>query len=55
MKTNIIGFICILLCVSLVMMGCGTSKAVQGGAIGAGAGGLLGAVIGKQAGNTSKQ
>ncbi len=53
MKTNIIGFICILLCVSLVMMGCGTSKAVQGGAIGAGAGGLLGAVIGKQAGNTA--
>ncbi|MBN1397733.1 MAG: OmpA family protein [Bacteroidetes bacterium] len=53
MKTNIIGFICVLLCVSLVMMGCGTSKALQGGAIGAGAGGLLGAVIGKQAGNTA--
>ncbi len=53
MKTNVIAFICVLLCLSIVMMGCGTSKAVQGGAIGAGAGGLLGAIIGKQAGNTA--
>jgi len=35
------------------MMGCGTSKALQGGAIGAGAGALVGAVIGKLAGNTA--
>ena len=34
-------------------MGCGTSKAVRGGAIGAGAGGVLGGVIGNQAGNTA--
>jgi len=34
-------------------MGCGTSNAVRGGAIGAGAGGALGGVIGNQAGNTA--
>lgn len=33
--------------------GCGTSKAVRGGAIGAGTGGVLGGVIGNQAGNTA--
>jgi outer membrane protein OmpA-like peptidoglycan-associated protein len=50
---NGIASIAILLCISIVMMGCGTSKAVQGGAIGAGAGALVGAVIGKIAGNTA--
>jgi outer membrane protein OmpA-like peptidoglycan-associated protein len=50
---NGIAYIAILLCISIVMMGCGTSKAVQGGAIGAGAGALVGAVIGKIAGNTA--
>lgn len=53
MKMNYIAFICVLLCVSLIMMGCGTSKALQGGAIGAAGGGLIGAVIGKQLGNTA--
>jgi outer membrane protein OmpA-like peptidoglycan-associated protein len=53
MKMNFIAFICVLLCMSLIMMGCGTSKALQGGAIGAAGGGLLGAVIGKQLGNTA--
>jgi outer membrane protein OmpA-like peptidoglycan-associated protein len=53
MKKNIFVFIIIVLCMSIIMMGCGTSKAFQGGAIGAGAGGLLGAIIGKQAGNTA--
>jgi outer membrane protein OmpA-like peptidoglycan-associated protein len=50
-----IGFISIILilCLSLVLMGCGTSKALQGGAIGAGGGALIGAVIGKLAGNTA--
>ena len=52
MKNGMV-FITILLCLSIVMMGCGTSKAVQGGAIGAGAGALVGAVIGKIAGNTA--
>jgi outer membrane protein OmpA-like peptidoglycan-associated protein len=53
MKMNIIAFICVLLCMSLIMMGCGTSKALQGGVIGAAGGGLIGAVIGKQLGNTA--
>jgi outer membrane protein OmpA-like peptidoglycan-associated protein len=34
-------------------MGCSASNTAKGGAIGAGAGGVLGAVIGKQAGNTA--
>lgn len=42
-----------VLLASLVITGCGTSKEVQGGAIGAAAGGLLGGVIGKAAGNTT--
>jgi outer membrane protein OmpA-like peptidoglycan-associated protein len=53
MKKNITVSLILLLCLSILMMGCGTSKAVQGGAIGAGAGGLIGAIIGKQAGNTA--
>jgi outer membrane protein OmpA-like peptidoglycan-associated protein len=53
MKNNGIVFIVILLCISIVMMGCGTSKAVQGGAIGVAGGGLIGAIIGKLAGNTA--
>ena len=53
MKKNVIAYISILLCMSIIMMGCGTSKALQGGAIGAGAGALVGAVIGKLAGNTA--
>jgi len=53
MKNNGIVFIVILLCISIVMMGCGTSKTVQGGAIGVAGGGLLGAIIGKLAGNTA--
>ncbi|RPI05021.1 MAG: OmpA family protein [Ignavibacteriae bacterium] len=43
----------IVLCMSIILMGCGTSKTLQGGAIGAGAGALVGAVIGKIAGNTA--
>jgi outer membrane protein OmpA-like peptidoglycan-associated protein len=38
---------------ALVLTGCSASNTVKGGAIGAGAGGVLGAVIGKQAGNTA--
>lgn len=37
----------------LAIAGCSSSKTVKGGAIGAGAGGVIGAVIGKQAGNTA--
>lgn len=51
-KTGI-AIIALLLCISIIMMGCGTSKALQGGAIGAGAGAIIGGIIGKQAGNTA--
>jgi len=50
---NIFEFVILVLCLSIVLMGCGTSKAVQGGAIGAGAGAIVGALIGKLAGNTA--
>ena len=36
-----------------VINGCGTSKTVRGGAIGAVAGGLIGGIIGNKAGNTA--
>jgi outer membrane protein OmpA-like peptidoglycan-associated protein len=53
-KTKINVVIAMALCVSFVlMMGCGASKAVKGGAIGAGAGGVVGGVIGHQYGNTA--
>lgn len=54
MKTE--GFklsVVLVLCLALLGMGCSASNTVKGGAIGATAGGLLGAVIGKQAGNTA--
>ncbi len=36
-----------------VINGCGTSKTVRGGAIGAAAGGIIGGIIGNRAGNTA--
>ncbi len=36
-----------------VVNGCGTSKTVRGGAIGAAAGGVIGGIIGNKAGNTA--
>ena len=41
------------LAAAVILVGCGTSKAVQGGVIGAAAGGVIGGVIGNQAGNTA--
>jgi outer membrane protein OmpA-like peptidoglycan-associated protein len=38
---------------AIILTGCSASNTAKGGAIGAGAGGVLGAVIGKQAGNTA--
>ena len=38
---------------STLLMGCGASNTLKGGAIGAGAGAVLGALIGKAAGNTA--
>ena len=44
----------IILCVSTgLLMGCGASKAVQGGAIGAGGGAVIGGIIGNQFGSTA--
>lgn len=43
----------ILVLAAAMFTGCGSSKTATGGAIGAGAGGVIGAVIGKQAGNTA--
>ena len=54
MKTNGLKLgIVLVLCLSMLGMGCSASNTVKGGGIGAAAGGLLGAVIGKQAGNTA--
>ncbi len=51
-KMNIV--ITVALCVSIaLLMGCGASNALKGGAIGAGAGGVAGGVIGNQFGNTA--
>ncbi|MFH1942273.1 MAG: OmpA family protein [bacterium] len=51
-KMNIV--IAVILCVSIaLLMGCGASNALKGGAIGAGAGGVAGGVIGHQLGNTA--
>jgi len=50
-------FITLLLAVAIASMpvvnGCGTSKTVRGGAIGAAAGGVIGGIIGNKAGNTA--
>jgi outer membrane protein OmpA-like peptidoglycan-associated protein len=43
----------VILTTALILTGCSASNTVKGGAIGAGAGGVLGAVVGKQAGNTA--
>ena len=46
-------FTVLVLCASLLMMGCGASNTVKGGGIGAAAGGIIGGLIGKAAGNTA--
>ena len=43
----------VLISAAILMNGCSASNTVKGGAIGAAAGGALGAVIGNQAGNTA--
>jgi outer membrane protein OmpA-like peptidoglycan-associated protein len=45
--------ITILLCASIILMGCGASNQTQGALIGAGGGAVLGGIIGKLAGNTA--
>jgi len=51
-KMNIV--IAVALCISIILlMGCAWSNKAKGGAIGAGAGGVAGGVIGKQLGNTA--
>jgi outer membrane protein OmpA-like peptidoglycan-associated protein len=51
--TTIQGGIIVSLAAALILGGCGASRTVKGGAVGAGAGGAIGAVIGKQTGNTA--
>lgn len=54
MKSNVfVASVVFILCMALVGLGCSASNTLKGGAIGAGAGGVLGAVIGKAAGNTA--
>lgn len=54
MKAKMNVSIAVLLCVSIaLLMGCGASNTMKGGAIGAGAGGVAGGVIGHQLGNTA--
>jgi outer membrane protein OmpA-like peptidoglycan-associated protein len=53
MKTYKSGILAMVFCLGAAMTGCGTSSAVQGGAIGAGGGGIIGGLIGKAAGNTA--
>jgi len=45
--------IILILCASLLLMGCGASKTLKGGVIGAGAGAVIGGLIGKATGNTA--
>jgi outer membrane protein OmpA-like peptidoglycan-associated protein len=52
LKLNVVSVV--VICLSfLLMMGCGASKAVKGGAIGAGTGGVVGGLIGDHYGNTA--
>ena len=53
MTTSIKLFTVLVLCTSLLMLGCGASNTVKGGGIGAAAGGIIGGIIGHAAGNTA--
>jgi outer membrane protein OmpA-like peptidoglycan-associated protein len=54
MKASIIRFgVVVSISATLILMGCSTSRTVKGGAVGAGAGGGIGAIIGHQTGNTT--
>ena len=53
LKINLLSYIAFLL-VILVPVSCNTSRTARGGAIGAGAGGAIGGVIGSKSDNTAK-
>ncbi|MBI5022160.1 MAG: OmpA family protein [Ignavibacteriales bacterium] len=53
MKRLLSKAIILVLMPAILSLGCGASKTVQGGAIGAAAGGILGGIIGKQSGHTA--
>ena len=53
MTSSIKLFTVLVVCASLLMMGCGASNTVKGGGIGAAAGGIIGGIIGHAAGNTA--
>ncbi|MEN8116831.1 MAG: OmpA family protein [Bacteroidota bacterium] len=52
--SNKVKLISIILSVVIILSGCSASKTLKGGAIGAGAGGLIGGIIGKKSDNTAK-
>ena len=51
---TVVGAIILLLCSSIMFMGCGASNTVKGGGIGAAAGAVIGGLIGKATGNTAE-
>lgn len=53
MTSSIKLFTVLLVCASLLMVGCGASNTAKGGGIGAAAGGIIGGIIGHAAGNTA--
>jgi outer membrane protein OmpA-like peptidoglycan-associated protein len=55
MRSQALGFTIVPLLIAAIVIsdGCGASRAIKGSAIGAGAGGVIGAIIGKQSGNTA--
>jgi len=55
MRSQTIGFAVVPLLIAAMVLtdGCSASRAIKGTAIGAGAGGVIGAIIGKQTGNTA--
>ena len=53
MKKNTIGALSVVLAFCIALLGCASSNAVKGGAIGAGSGAVVGGVIGNAAGNTA--
>ena len=52
-STNVIASALLIALLTPFLLGCGATNTTKGGAIGAGAGGAIGAVIGHQSGNTA--
>ena len=52
--SNKMKLITIMFSVVIILSGCSASKTLKGGAIGAGAGGIIGGIIGNKSDNTAK-